>query len=512
MGNTKENNKKVKIILILAIVCFVLAAAGVTFYFCYRVEQVTDRMIVELGDEVSEDLFDYITGMDWAVERSKLDLSGVKQDCIGEYEAVLTHGWQKFSYEIVIRDTTPPELVLKEEQLYLKVGDGYPVGFFVMGAEDISGSVVLSLSAPKSTAEVEGQVSFAECGTFNVGVVAEDSSGNFTRDYVEVVVDTAPTIMGMTEYYMATGSEVDYLAGITAEDTVDGDVSDTLTVNLDRLDVNTAGDYEIIYTAVDDYGLVTEAPCMVHVMEKPDLQETINTHQINRHDNVIVGAYNLYDAGYYPEDNVDFIREVMEPAIVVVQIPSVSRGSGFILDISDEYVLICTNYHVVKKHEQVTIYFHEGSQESGTVIATDKTNDIALIEVPRTNISEELMDTLITVHINMGYWQELENNESVSLCFRCLNENGTIWKEKDGIMLEKEGVSELLKGVVMTKADLNVFSGSSGSAIFDGYGNLIAMIRGYEYRDGKNVWDWGVRLPDILALYELTMGRQLNYQ
>lgn len=510
MEETKVKSKKIWII-VGAIIWFA-AAVIVTFYFCYRVRQVSDYIVVELGDRVSEDLYDYIDGFDFAVTRSKLDLSDVKQDTVGEYEAILTHAWQEFSYTIIIQDTTAPDLTLKEEQMYLKLGEEYSAEKFVEEVQDISGSVELSLNVPQGSKDEEGYVSFAECGTFNVGVVAKDPSGNRSRDYVEVVVDTAPTITGMTEYYMAVGSMVDYLDGVTAQDTVDGDVTDTVEVNTDALDITVAGDYEIIYTAMDDYGLVAEEACTIHVMEKTDLQEAINTHRINRHDNEIVGAYNLYDAGYYEEDDVEFIQEVMEPAMVVVLIPNVSRGSGFILEITDEYVLVCTNYHVVKKKEEVQISFHEGSKETGKVVARDSTLDIALVEVKREDISEELMDTLITVHIDMAYWESLENEEPISLCFRTLNENGTIWQDKDGIMLEKEGVSEYKTEVVMTKADMGVFAGSSGSAILDGHGNLIAMIMGHEYHSGKWVWDWGVRLTDITGFYYQTYKRQLYYQ
>ena len=510
MEETKAKSKKIWIII--CIIVWVIAAVTVTFYFCYRVRQVTERMVLELGDKVSEDLHDYIDGFEFAVTRSELDLSDVKQDKVGEYEATVTHGWQEFTYTIIIEDTTPPELILKDEQIYLKLGEEYSANKFVEEVQDISGSVELKLKAVDGEETGNGQISFSECGTYDVAVTATDPSGNRSRESMEVIVDTAPVISGMPEYYIAVGSRVDYLEGVTAEDTLDGDVTDTVEVDTEDLDITVAGDYEIIYTATDDYGLMTEEPWIIHVMEKADLQEAINTHRINRHEQQIVGAYNLYDAGYYETDDVAYIQEVMEPTMVVVLLPNVSRGSGFILEITDEYVLVCTNQHVVKSKETVEICFHEGSKETGTVVARDKTLDIALVEVKRSDISEELMDTLMTVHIDVDYWESLKNEEPLSLCFRTLNENGSIWRDKDGIMLEKEGVSEYKADVVMTKANMGVFAGSSGSAIFDGYGNFIAMIMGHEYHSGKWVWDWGVRLPDIMSFYYQTYNRQLYYQ
>lgn len=513
MVSTNDNRKALRRILILAIICFGLSVASLVFYFCYKVEPVTDRMVIELGEPVSEDLYDYITGMDWAIPYSHLDLSEVKQDTVGEYKARLTHSGQEFYYDIVIQDTTSPSLVLERDNQYLKLGETYSLERFVTEADDISGSVKLSLASMSGNCIDNTYISFSECGSFLIGVVAEDASGNITRDSVEVVVDTAPDIEGIEEYYIAVGSEVDYLAGISATDTVDGDVTGTLEVNLDTFDAQTAGEYVITYTAVDNYGLVAEETANVYVMEKMALQEAINTHQINRHEQVIIGAYNLYDAGYYEEDNVDFIKEEMEPAFVVVKPTSTARGSGFIIEITDEYVLVCTNQHVVKKKEVVTVHFHEGSVAEGEVLGRNSNRDIALVKVDRADISEELMDTLKTVHINKSYWDGL-TTEKVSLVMRTINENGTVWRDRDGNLIAKVDDTEYDAWNHFTRMNLNIYSGCSGSAILDGHGNLIAMAMGYVnyYDQGqRKVSNWGVCLEDILNFYEETMGKQIYY-
>jgi len=513
MDVAKDNRKKVKRILIWAIVCFVLSLSGLVFYFCYKVEPTTDKMIIELGEPVSNDLNDYITGMDWAIPYSQLDLSGVVQDAVGEYEAVLTHGGQRFVYDIVIQDTTPPELFLERENQYLELGETYSMDRFVTGAEDISGSVELSLNSMTGYCGEDNTIAFFSCGTFPVGIEAVDPSGNVTRDYVDVIVDTAPEISGMQEYYIAVGSEVNYLDGIVATDTVDGDVTGTLEVNLDAFNADAVGEYIITYTAVDGYGLVAEAGTTVRVMEKMDLQEAINTHRINRFDHTIVGAYNLYDGGYYEEDNPDFIKEEMEPAFVVIKPTMNSRGSGFIIEITEEYVLLCTNQHVVKRQEDVYVYFHEGTMLGGTVVGRDSGKDIALVKVPRENIPGDLMDTLKTVHINKSYWDGL-STEKVSLVMRTLNEDGTVWRDKEGNMLNKIDDTEYDSWNRMTRMSLQSFGGCSGSAILDGYGNLITMARGhvnYYYQGAWKVSNWGVCLDDILNFYEETMGKQLYY-
>lgn len=509
----KKTIRKIRKILILSIVCFILSLSGLVFYFCYKVEPVTDRMVIELGNTVSEDLNDYITGMDWAIPYSTLDLSEVKQDMVGEYQASLTHGGQLFCYAIIIQDTTAPELVLETENQYLKLGETYSIERFVASAQDISGSVELSLDSEQGNCADDVSISFSECGTFLIDIEAVDPSGNVTKDSVEVIVDTPPEISGMQEYYIAVGSQVDYLEGMVATDTVDGDVSNTLTVDLDAFNADVAGEYIITYTAVDQYGLEAEETANVYVLEKLDLQEAINTHQINRHEQVIVGAYNLYDGGYYEEDDVDFIKEEMEPAFVAIKPNEYTRGSGFVIEITDDYIVLCTNQHVVAGTKTVTVYFHEGSSVKGTVVGSNKKKDVGFVKIDRSAVSEELVDTLKTVHINKTYWDNI-TTEKVSLVMRTINTDGSVWRDRDGNMIAKIDDTEVDSWKHMSRLNLNEYPGCSGSAILDGYGNLIAMARGHViyYVDGqRKVSNWGVCLEDILDFYEETMGKPLNY-
>lgn len=524
MEYTKDMEKSLKKILIMAIVCFILSVGSIIFWFCYRVEPITDRMVVELGNPVSENYGDYVTGMEWSVARSSLDLSGVDAGAVGTYEAYLKHGAQTFTYEIVVQDTVAPVITLKEEKIPLKLGEKYSSAYLIASAEDISGEVSFSLASTegKVTSNLQ-RISFAECGEYTIDVTATDPSGNSTTETVTVIVDTPPVLEGMEAVYIAVGSaetnpeitsEAYYLDGVTATDEVDGDLSNQVEVQLEGLDVNTPGVYEIIYRVTDSYGLVAEAIVTVEVMDKDALQEEINTHQISRSNSRITGAHNAYDGGFYEEDNVEFIREVMEPAFVQVQPDAYSHGSGFIIEITDEYVLVCTNQHVVGRSEEVRVFFHEGSLAKGRVVGTDNTIDIALVQIPIEEFDQELFDTLKTVHINMGYWEAIESGDSVSICMRCINDDGTVWKERDGTLISRRADPNVGGWTDMTQLGWQNFSGCSGSAVLDGHGNLIAMARGrVQYRE-NGVWhttSWGVHLVDIVEFYETTMGKKIYY-
>lgn len=224
------------------------------------------------------------------------------------------------------------------------------------------------------------------------------------------------------------------------------------------------------------------------------------------------------DAGYYEEDNVEFIMEQMEPAFVrVVRDDENSYGSGFILEITDTQMVICTNRHVVGSFKKADIYFHEGSFAEGTVVDRDSKIDIALITVELAHISQELLDTLMTVHVDFEYWKSLGNEEHISVCMRTINEKGKVWRDRSGKMAYKENnyghILDILKTRGdMTVVDLSLYRGCSGSAILDGHGNFISMatMTLRERKGGK--WEntyLGVTLPKILTFYEKAMGRPL---
>ena len=524
MEYTKDMEKSLKKILIMAIVCFVLSLGSIIFWFCYRVEPTTDRMVVELGDSVSENYGDYVTGMEWSVVRSSLDLYDVDTNMIGTYEAYLMHGGQTFTYEVEVQDTVAPVITLKEGKIPLKLGEKYSSAYLIASAEDISGEVSFSLASTegKVTSNLQ-RISFAECGEYTIDVTATDPSGNSTTETVAVIVDTPPVLEGIEAFYIAVGSaetnpeitsEAYYLDGVTATDEVDGDLSNQVEVELDGLDINVPGIYDIIYKVTDSYGLVTEAIVPVEVMDKDALQEEINTHRISRNSSHITGAHNAYDGGFYEEDNVEFIREVMEPAFVQIRPDAYSHGSGFIIEITDEYILVCTNQHVVGKEKEVAVYFHNGEWAKGVPIGTDRSIDIALVQILMENVNGELLDTLKTVHINMSYWETIESGDNVSICMRCINDDGTVWKERDDKLISKRDDPDVGGWYDMTQLGWNSFSGCSGSAILDGHGNLIAMARGrvrYQENGVLHVTSWGVHLVDIVELYETTMGKKIYY-
>lgn len=496
-----------------------LATCGIIFGCLWKVTPLVNSFIIELGENVSAQPGDYFSGMAWSVEKAKIDLSEVVLTEPGSYFVYGRHGFETYTFTVIIQDTTPPEITEKIDTIYLQTGNRYTPYDLIDTVTDISGNVDLQV-------EAEGQdskyLSYQDTGIYTVTVKATDPSGNIAKSQVTFLVDTPPEITGIPEVYAAEGSEVslaELAQGVAAYDEVDGELTEQILIDASAVDWNTEGEYQVIYSVADGYGLLGVGYSNVYVLSADQLQEAINTHRINRFDQIIEGAYNLYDAGYYEEDDPEFIMETMEPALVRINISETIHGSGFIIEITDDSIMICTNQHVVTDKKTLEVCFHNGVHAWGNVIAGEERLDIGFIEVPFDNITPELLDSLFTVHIDMDYWNSLENRDPISLCMRTLNEDGSVWHDRTGTLAQKIGeqpefVARWYPGQevpLMTEVYLDFYTGCSGSAILDGHGNMIAMAAAVTEEDDE-IRNWAVLLSDIINYYEEVMGRAPNYQ
>ena len=512
-------SKKKKIILISSITTVMIIVALATGFFSYRVKLVTPASMVELGDEVSVDPFDYLEGFKFAVERSEIDISEVDNFKVGAYEVNIKHAWQNFTVSVTIQDTTPPELNVKEDVQYLLNSQTYIIDEFVNSAKDLSGNVetVIRLNDSIST----DRVSFTKNGNYKVIIIATDINDNYTVKSVDVIVDTPPEFGGeMPDYYLAVGSEIDYLDGLTAWDEHDGDLTDKIVVDTSEIHMEEAGEYKVFYSVTDEYGFESTITNTLHVYEKPDLQQLINTHQINRKDQTIIGAYNLYDGGVYEEDNIDFVLEEMTPAFVCLRYSysngGYSRGSGYIVEINEDEIIICNNEHVVHGYKTMDVYFYDGTKAKADIVSTGGGTctevDIAFAKVSRDQLTEEFMDTLKTVHIDEGYWTNLPKNPNISAGVRCVLTEGKVWHEKTGKLTVKKDImcEQWRKYGLISHVTVQLIPGVSGSAILDGHGNLVAMAVGHGKVDGVQKY-FAITLDNIIKIYEKYIGHKPNY-
>ena len=173
-------------------------------------------------------------------------MNRVNKGGVGDYEVSATLGDTRLTCAVTVRDTTGPELELK--QLSRKPGGYVTMEQFIESVSDLSGDPEVRL--------VGELPSTLERGKHTVTIEAEDAYGNVTRKETTLLVADdikAPSIQGATEpISVEKNSEPNFLEGVTAYDLKDGQVK--VTVDPGKLDMSSAGIYYITYIAEDSAG------------------------------------------------------------------------------------------------------------------------------------------------------------------------------------------------------------------------------------------------------------------
>ena len=103
---------------------------------------------------------------------------------------------------------------------------------------------------------VEGDsIQLKKPGKYKVTIDAVDSFGNASSNSIELTIHdkVPPYFSGISDSYSATIGEghPDYLDGVSAEDEIDGDISDQIKVDDSAVDYSKAGTYSVKYSVAD---------------------------------------------------------------------------------------------------------------------------------------------------------------------------------------------------------------------------------------------------------------------
>ena len=509
----------------------------------FRVTLLTKELHLEIGNPAETNPRLYLNGNDWCIPLSHVDTSAVKSTKVGRYPIYIYHGFQKLTCYVNIIDTTPPIIRCDVKNKTIVPGDIISVnnlGLKIEDYSDIESILFTKISSTQfytglSDEQSEGMreayqkgiameaedFQFSYGGIYTLTITVSDVFYNTSEIELNLTVEQPPVIESPKDFYIADTKEIDFSEYIDIWDfiTEDMDVNDVI-IDTSKLKLSTEGTYPVTFSASDDYGLTTTKTVNVHVSSQKALQELINTHNIDSSTNVIIGAKNAYDSGYYESEDISFIQSIMLPSIVYVENDFLdTAGSGFIIEITDEFVTIATNEHVITDDLAVDITFFDATQCRGAVVAANAKRDIAFIRIPidgkssTSSLPAEYVAKLRTVHINKGYWDELADDCKITIGYNCINSEGKIWETSSGYIVEKEAVRDWnqYKGINETIISMPPVAGSSGSAIFDGYGRLMGMVRGYTEYDGYTE-TVAVPLNELLLYFESVFKYKIHYQ
>ena len=483
-----------------------LLAVGIfLFYFkVYQVAPVFSEATYEYGTRISREITDYISGTEWSVNLGELDLSGVNEGRTGTYEAVVRHGGSQFAYTITIQDTVAPEIRWKEGPVYLAVDTACRVEDVVEGVMDVDTQVQTFFLREGVTLE---EISFDRTGEYDLEILARDRAGNESWGRVRVIVDTPPVFAGLHDFYMVPGSEPDYLENVEAWDRRDGDLTECIEVDDDLVNAEKEGVYTLRYLVSDLCGLESVGEAQVTVASPEEIQSMIGRRQIDYRVDTILGAPNVYDAGASEQEDLDAALKDLRPALVQLYHATgrggYSSGSGYIMEITQDSIYICSNRHVVEKHDQWDVYFFDGARVPGEALGTSEGYDVGVARVALEDVPQELLNKLMTVHIDMSYWEGLDR-QGIQIGLERVDRSGGLMHTTRGHLIKIKQDFEWYEHLNHTEVTVKLVQGDSGSAVLDGYGNLICMA--YAFSSDPQRY-WCVPLDGILSCYKEITGR-----
>ena len=315
-----------------------------------------------------------------------------------------------------------------------------------------------------------------------------------------------PAFFGVRDIYLALGSRADYLDGVAAADGSGADLTERITVDDSRVNPEQEGTYQLTYRVEDDFGAETSCFAEVTVVSAQELQEMIGDRSISADEVKIVGAANPYDIGASDQDEIETALEEARPAIVQLYHQgesSYSAGSGYVMEITEDAIYICSDRHVVEQYDDWEIYFYDGTVVTGRAVGCSDSYDVGVVTVETADVPEALFARLGTVHIDREYWSGL-NDDRIDVGLLRVDRQGGVVHTSQGILLKVKQYFAWGDKRVHTEMTAKLEHGDSGSAVLDGYGNLIGMA--YAYSTSPRRY-WCVPLDGILDCYEEITGR-----
>lgn len=205
--------------------------------------------------------------------------------------------------------------------------------------------------------------------------------------------------------------------------------------------------------------------------------------------------------------------DAMQSALVYLQSEDGKEqvsGSGFITEITEELIYICTNQHVIKGNEAWTVTFADGTQASARKAGTSQVFDVGVVTVYTSDVEAAAKEKLNPVTVDLDAWlaaRDEENSQPAIRVYR-MGEAGLTGECLEGKVDSVLADFTYGNGLNHTKMDISLEKGDSGSAVFDENGNLFAMAMGNSYAEEGKPVRWGVPLASLLTSYQEITGRE----
>ena len=157
-----------------------------------------------------------------------------------------------------------------------------------------------------SKIKVTGEVDTSKVGEYKLVYSVTDSMGLTTeinriitvKKIDEPSINTAPVLNGLTNKTILINEKFDKLAGITASDKEDGDLTSKIKVT-GEVDTSKAGEYKLTYSVTDSNGLETNKTIIITVKSKDANNDTYDASKIYLIGDVVIYNGKKYKAKWW---------------------------------------------------------------------------------------------------------------------------------------------------------------------------------------------------------------------
>ena len=164
----------------------------------------------------------------------------------------------------------------------------------------------------------------------------------------------------------------------------------------------------------------------------------------------------------YADSTVGITVDIVSTNIWGQTVTGAAAGSGFVVT-EDGYIV--TNYHVISQANAITVAFPDGATYPATVVGGEADNDVAVIKIEAAGLTP----------VVLGKSADLKVGEEVVTIGNPLGE--LTFSETHGIVsaLDRVITTSQSEKINMIQTDCAINSGSSGGALFNGYGEVVGI-------------------------------------
>lgn len=263
----KWRNKLITAILLLFIFLELFSIFKITTMATFELKQTV--FTYELGQEVSQNIDDYVVCPDRIKKSLTLNLKRVNLNKVGNYNASIEYAGRDYDFKIKIVDTKKPTVKLKKLVYYVNPNQPLYAKKTVAEVNDASLTQIYFLKKENSE-ELAKEKTYEKVGTYIERVVVRDEQGNTSFPMrIKVIVANdlvVPVIKGAEDKVIHLGDNFNAREGVTAYDNEDGDLTNKIVVT-GKVQTNTVGRYSLTYTVTDSSKNMAKVTRVVEVIE-----------------------------------------------------------------------------------------------------------------------------------------------------------------------------------------------------------------------------------------------------